>query len=68
MNSCKVAEEKNKSSRTQTQLNVDLEHLTKKESEQEREFLQRNQHVFAEPGKPLGRTDLVHHRINTGDA
>lgn len=68
INTCEDMEDTQKTPRTPAQLNIDLKHLTKEEARRAREFLRCYQHVFAEPDTPMGRTDIVQHRINTGDA
>ncbi|UYV64922.1 K02A2.6-like [Cordylochernes scorpioides] len=52
----------------QTRLELDLKDLSEEEARNARAFLKKNQDVFSSGDGNLGRTDLVRHRINTGDA
>ncbi|UYV75275.1 K02A2.6-like [Cordylochernes scorpioides] len=52
----------------QTKLELDLKDLSEEEARNARAFLKKNQDVFSSGDGNLGRTDLVRHRINTGDA
>ncbi|UYV63768.1 K02A2.6-like [Cordylochernes scorpioides] len=52
----------------QTKLDLDLKDLSEEETRNARAFLKKNQDVFSSGYGNLGRTDLVRHRINTGDA
>lgn len=65
INICEDVEDTHKASRAPAHPNLDLKHLTKKEARKAQWFLQCKQHMFAEPDKPLGRTDIVQYRINT---
>lgn len=47
---------------------LDLRHLTKDEAKAAKEFLKKNGNVFVERENPLGKTDVVQHRIDTGEA
>ncbi|UYV74060.1 K02A2.6-like [Cordylochernes scorpioides] len=49
-------------------LELDLKDLSEEETRNARAFLKKNQDVFSSGDGNLGRTDLVRHRINTGDA
>ncbi|UYV84336.1 K02A2.6-like [Cordylochernes scorpioides] len=53
---------------SQTKLELDLKDLSEEEARNARAFLKKNQDVFSSGDGNLGRTDLVRHRINTGDA
>ncbi|UYV65170.1 K02A2.6-like, partial [Cordylochernes scorpioides] len=52
----------------QTKLELDLKDLSEEEARNARAFLKKNQDAFSSGDGNLGRTDLVRHRINTGDA
>ncbi|UYV85033.1 hypothetical protein LAZ67_X004344, partial [Cordylochernes scorpioides] len=51
-----------------TKLELDLKDLSEEEARNARAFLKKNQDVFSSGDGNLGRTDLVRHLINTGDA
>ncbi|UYV63183.1 K02A2.6-like [Cordylochernes scorpioides] len=52
----------------QTKLELDSKDLSEEEARNARAFLKKNQDVFSSGDGNLGRTDLVQHRIYTGDA
>ncbi|UYV74279.1 K02A2.6-like [Cordylochernes scorpioides] len=52
----------------QTKLEIDLKDLTEDEARMARAFIKKNQDAFSTGNGKLGRTDLVQHRIYTGNA
>lgn len=68
IDTCEGSGEVPKETRGPARLELDMKHLTEEEAKAAKEFLKKNKHVFAEEGKPLGKTDIVQHRINTGGA
>ncbi|UYV62799.1 K02A2.6-like [Cordylochernes scorpioides] len=52
----------------QTKLEIDLKDLTEDEARMARAFIKKNQDAFSTGNGKLGRTDLVQHKIYTGNA
>ncbi|UYV71663.1 K02A2.6-like, partial [Cordylochernes scorpioides] len=52
----------------QTKLEIDLKDLTEDEARMARVFIKKNQDAFSTGNGKLGRTDLVQHKIYTGNA